>query len=82
VAWTSQPLWGLELEGLISLSSIPALASTLPAVASLLATLPTAYMLLLVVTGLIATLHPDRYRRADARHVFTALLTALRSGGW
>ncbi|HZM83676.1 MAG TPA: hypothetical protein VFC19_48785 [Candidatus Limnocylindrales bacterium] len=36
-----------------------------------------AYLLLLAVAVLTATLHPDRDRRADARCVLTALLAVL-----
>lgn len=43
----------------------------------LLAAATTVYLLLLTVVAVTATLHPDRGRRADARHVLKDLLSIL-----
>ncbi len=53
------------------------LAAASPAAALLVAAVALAYLLLLAVAVLTATLHPDRHRRTDARRVLTALLAIV-----
>jgi len=65
------------LKGWLSLSPLTTLAAASPAVAGLVTAVAFAYLLLLAVAVLTATLHPDRDRRADARCVLTALLAVL-----
>lgn len=59
------------------MSSLQLLAAAPPAVTFLVAGPIVAYLLLLAVAVLVATLHPDPIRRADASRVLAALLTAV-----
>lgn len=59
------------------MSPLTTLAAVSPAVVGLVTAVAFAYLLLLAVAVLTATLHPDRDRRVDARRVLTALLAAI-----
>jgi len=61
------------------MSPLQVLATAPPAATFIVAIAAVAYLLLLAVAVLVATLHSDPVRRVDARRVLAALLTAIPS---
>ncbi|MEV4758441.1 hypothetical protein AB0J86_25515 [Micromonospora sp. NPDC049559] len=59
--------------------SLQFLGDAPPAMALAVAAPAVAYLMLLAVAVLVATLHPQPDRRADARRVLVALLAVVRS---